>query len=168
MAPMFGQLLEFMTYWSHLLAAAVWIGGLFFYLAILRPTLKNIAPAEAKKFMELAGVRFRALGLLLLGALLFTGIFLAHWVLQAADDRAEFFASAYGRILGIKIAVSLLVILVSSWVALGPVPGMVAALEARDEVRARTRGRMVLYFGGFVLFLSFLIGLCVALLRLSA
>lgn len=168
MAPMFGQFLELLTYLTHLLGASLWIGGLFFYLAVLRPTLRNIPPTEARKFMELAGVRFRAWGLMLLGALLLTGIILTNSTLQAADDRAVFFASAYGRVLGFKVAVSLLTILLSSWIAFGPVPGMVSALEARDEDRARACGRKVLYFGAFILFLSFLSALCVALLRLSA
>ncbi len=168
MARMFGQFAEFIAYWLHLLAAAAWTGGLLFYLAVLRPTLGNIAPAEAKKFMEIAGVRFRALGLLLLGALLLTGLILTNSILHSVDDRAEFLESGYGRMLGIKIAVSLLVVLISSWVALGPVPGMVAALESRDETQARARGRLILYMGVLVLILSVLVGFLVALMRLSA
>lgn len=62
--------------WLHIIAAATWLGGMIFLVAVLVPMLR--APATRERAMELfhlLGVRFRRVGWLALVTLIVTGTF---------------------------------------------------------------------------------------------
>ncbi len=90
----------------HVLAAFVWLGGLFF-LGIMAPTLRRIEPPalRAELFSKI-GTQFRSVGWVAICVLLATGVLNLHFdgVLKGEmlGSRA-FWTSAYGRVLGWKL-----------------------------------------------------------------
>jgi putative copper export protein len=90
----------------HVLAAFVWLGGLFF-LGLMAPTLRRIEPAalRAELFSKI-GTQFRSVGWVAIGLLLVTGVLNLHFggVLTAEMlGSGAFWDSAYGRTLAWKI-----------------------------------------------------------------
>ncbi|MEK7476991.1 MAG: CopD family protein [Candidatus Coatesbacteria bacterium] len=154
-----------LTRWVHLFAALVWIGGLFFYALVLRPSLAEIDPGNARRLMQIASMRFRAVGLACLALLLFSGLWLVSQVLGGVAIQDAFFSTPYRRVLGLKVLLSLIAIATGTWAGLVLAPRLVLALEARDELRARSTGRAItiLTIAGFVLGVA--ITACVAVMR---
>ena len=66
--------------WLHVLAAAVWIGSMAFFAAVVVPALRSGAlRANAMSLIAILGPRFRTLGLASLGTLLVTGFFVLRY-----------------------------------------------------------------------------------------
>ncbi len=162
------QMTSGILHWVHLFAAVAWIGGLFFYIVVLLPSLKDLDPAAARRFSHIVGMRFRAVSLIALMALLLTGLFLISQIMQGISSHAEFFGSPYGRILGAKILLALLAIGLGLVIGFYLAPGLVAALEAHDEVRIRSIGKSMGILSGVSFLLGILITVCVAFLRVNA
>ncbi len=167
MSAMSGTLFPAIAYWVHLASACALTGGLAFYLLVLLPTLRDVEPDKAGAFSHLAGVRFRGLGLFLLFAILLSGLILTGHVLHAVPDRTEFFASVYGRTLGIKVALGLSAVVLGFFLGVGPVPALVSALEARDEARARAAGILIVWLSVLIFLLALGVTACVAVIRTS-
>lgn len=92
----------------HVLAAIVWLGGMFFFALVGAPVLRRVEPADlrADLFRRL-GTRFRGLGWLLIGTLIVTGVLnLRHMGLLHAGILTDptFWSSNLGRALGWKLA----------------------------------------------------------------
>ena len=90
----------------HVLAAFVWLGGLFF-LGLMAPTLRRIEPPalRAELFTKI-GTKFRSVGWVAIGLLLVTGVLNLHFggVLHGEMlGSAAFWGSAYGRALAWKL-----------------------------------------------------------------
>ena len=126
----------------HVLAAMVWLGGMFFFALVGAPVLRRIEPPalRARLFQEL-GRRFRAVGWTAIAVLLFTGLINLHFRGLLASgvlwDRA-YWSSSYGRSLAVKLASVSLMITISAWhdFVAGPragqlVPGSAEAVSAR-------------------------------------
>ena len=156
-----------LLHWVHLFSAVAWVGGLFFYLMVLLPSLKDLDPPAARRLSFIVGMRFRAVSLISLFALLLTGLYLFGQLMQGVNH-AAFFASPYGRILGIKIALALLAIGTGIFIGFGLAPKLVAALEAHDEARIRSVGKFMGILSGISFLLGLAITVCVAMLRVSA
>jgi putative copper export protein len=154
-----------LTRWVHLFAAVVWIGGLFFYAVVLRPSLAEIDPGNARRLMQIASMRFRAVATTCLALLLFSGLWLVSQVLGGVAIQDAFFSTPYRRVLGLKVLLSLVAIGIGTWVGFVLAPRLVLALEARDEARIRSTGRAItiLTITGFVLGVA--ITACVAVMR---
>ena len=92
----------------HVLAALLWLGGMFFLAAVGAPVLRRVEPPalRARLFREL-GERFRAVGWACIGVLLVTGTanlwFRGWWGMEVWGSGA-FWASRPGRALGWKLA----------------------------------------------------------------
>ncbi|HSU17032.1 DUF4149 domain-containing protein [Longimicrobium sp.] len=128
----------------HVMAAMLWLGGMFFLAAVGAPALRAVEPAElrARLFAQI-GRRFRGVGwgaiaVLVatgVGNLAFTGAFRGGAIL-----RAEFWATAYGHALAWKLVSVAAMISVSAlhdfW--LGPLAGRLAA-GTPEALRARRR-----------------------------
>ncbi len=144
--------LEILIRWIHLFAAIAWIGGVFFYLSVLMPSLAEIDPGQARRLSQLVGMRMRAVMVTGMIALLLTGLWMFSGIMQGVSLRDWFMASPYSRALSIKILLALLAIANGSFVGFVIAPRMVDAIEAGDEPRARTLGkRMGILTGvGFV------------------
>lgn len=152
--------------WVHLFGAVVWLGGLFFYLMVLLPALKDLDPGQARRLSQLVSLRFRVVSIVCLFALLFSGLWLVSQILQGLSLAEWFFSSTYSKALGLKILVAL--IAMTDGIVLGFIlsPRLVDALEARDEPKALAIGRTMGLLSGVNFLLGLVITGCVAVLRL--
>jgi len=118
----------------HVLAALIWLGGMFFLALVGAPVLRSVEPASLRReLFDQLGRRFRSVGWITLGVLVVTGIGnlyfrgLLHW--SAIWANADFWRSSYGTALGFKLAAVSAMLVVEGyhdWV-LGPRAGQAAA-----------------------------------------
>jgi putative copper resistance protein D len=128
----------------HVLAALLWLGGMFFFALVGAPVLRRLEPAalRARIFAEL-GQAFRAVGWIAIAVLLATGalnLYFAGILRGGAMQDAAFSFTPYGRALAWKLAAVAVMIAVSAVhdFVLGPRagrldPGSPAALRARSR-----------------------------------
>lgn len=128
----------------HVLAALVWLGGMWFLALVGAPVLRRLEPAalRARIFTEL-GRAFRGVGWTAIGVLLVTGALNLHFAGVLRGGRpwsAELWSSAYGRALAWKLAAVAVMVALSAVhdFVLGPrasrlEPGSAAALRARSR-----------------------------------
>ena len=108
--------LYLLSVWLHVLAAAVWIGGMLFLVLVVVPWLRAGARSDAASFLRETGRRFRTVGWTCFVVLLVTGTF-NLWVrgVRLSDfGRAEWLLSPFGQTVLVKLAAFLLVLLVSA------------------------------------------------------
>ncbi len=103
--------------WIHVLAAAVWIGGMAALALLLVPLLRRERFKEvARPLFYAAALRFRWIGWGALGVLIVTGI--ANVRMQGIPWSAwldpSFWGTAWGTALGWKLALVLLTLFVSA------------------------------------------------------
>lgn len=129
----------------HVLAAMLWLGGMFFLGAVGAPALRSIEPAALRQrlFQEL-GIRFRRVGWWAIGILILTGTINLHlrgWLRwDGVLGSSRFWATAAGHALTLKllaVAAMLVVSAIHDFV-LGPragraTPGSPLALTFRSR-----------------------------------
>jgi uncharacterized membrane protein len=139
-------------YWPtvvlHVLAALVWLGGMFFLALVGAPVLRRVEPPELRQrlFREL-GLAFRRVGWITLGVLLLTGTLLLHqrgWLRHELLRAPSFWRTAAGTALGWKLgAVSTMLGLQAVHdFALGPMAGRAAA-GSPEAMRHRRRAALL-------------------------
>jgi len=117
----------------HMLAALVWLGGMFFLALVGAPVLRGVENLELRqRLFDQLGFRFRSVGWISLGVLFGTGLlnlqfrgFLSWTVLTDP----QFVRSPWGMAFAVKSAALVLMLLVEGyhdWV-LGPRAGRVTA-----------------------------------------
>jgi copper resistance protein D len=92
--------------WLHVLAAATWIGGMVFLVAVVLPCLRRPAAGDgARELMHAFGVRFRAVAWIALGILVLTGTFnVAHRGYGIASLLSgDLFRAGWGHTLAAKL-----------------------------------------------------------------
>lgn len=134
------------AYWInvtvHVLAAMLWLGGMFFLAAVGAPVLRAVEPPSlrAELFRRL-GERFRGVGWGAIGVLVATGVLNLHFrgLLRVLDDGA-FWVSGYGHALAWKLAAVGTMIAVSALhdFVLGPAASRLVT-GSPASLRARTR-----------------------------
>ena len=144
--------------WLHILAAAVWLGGMVFLALVLVPIVRRPEYREhASRLVHLSGMRFRTVGWICLGTLVVTGFVNLDYrgIGWAALSNAGVWATPFGSLLGWKLLV-VTVILALSLVhdfRIGPRatavgqadPGSAEALALRRQ--ASWMGRLNLLLG---------------------
>jgi copper resistance protein D len=100
----------------HVLAALLWLGGMFFLAAVGAPVLRRVQPAELRSslFRQL-GEGFRTAGWIAIAILVATGV-LNLWfagTLRLLGD-AEFWGTRYGTTLAWKLSTVLIMVSVSA------------------------------------------------------
>ena len=114
----------------HVLAAMVWLGGMFFVAVVGAPMLRAIeVPAVRQQVFQQLGIRFRAVGWWSIGILVVTGIVNLHyrgWLhWDGVFASRAFWTSAVGYSLAIKLGAVTAMIIVSAihdfWI--GPMAG---------------------------------------------
>ncbi len=114
----------------HVLAAMLWLGGMFFLGVVGAPVLRSIEPAtlRAEVFTRI-GERFRTFGWWMIAVLIVTGLLNLHsrGLLGATLVEASFWSTRYGVTLAWK---------------LGAVMVMVAASALHDFVVGPAAGRI--------------------------
>lgn len=102
----------------HILAALLWLGGMFFLAVVGAPVLRRVEPPKlrAELFRKL-GEQFRTVGWIAIGVLVITGV-VNLWfrgVLNgSALGSATFWASPYGRSLTWKLGAVTTMLVVSA------------------------------------------------------
>ncbi|MFW6199957.1 MAG: DUF4149 domain-containing protein [Gemmatimonadota bacterium] len=91
----------------HVLAAVVWLGGMFFLGAVGAPVLRKVEAADlrASLFREI-GTRFRGLGWTAIVILVATGMVNLHYrglLTREVWGELTFWSTGYGRILATKL-----------------------------------------------------------------
>ncbi|HXF96969.1 MAG TPA: DUF4149 domain-containing protein [Gemmatimonadales bacterium] len=92
----------------HVLAALLWLGGMFFLAAVGAPVLRRVEPAElrARLFQDL-GLGFRRAGWIAIAVLLATGVANLHFrglLREGVLTSPGFWTTDYGTWLGVKLA----------------------------------------------------------------
>jgi uncharacterized membrane protein len=109
--------LYLLSVWLHILAAAVWIGGMIFLTLVLVPVTRmpghrDIAPS----LIHHTGIHFRRVGWVSLGLLVASGAFnLAYRGLGWADLwGGRLWEGPFGRTLGVKLLLVAAILLMST------------------------------------------------------
>jgi copper resistance protein D len=147
--------------WLHLLAAAVWIGGMIFLALVLVPVSRE-APhrALAASLFHSTGIRFRIVGWACLALLVATGLVnLAVRGYGWADlTSGRLWQGPFGHVLAVKLAVVVLILALSAlhdfW--LGPRATRVWRADPSSPAALRLR-RQASLFGRVTLLLALLV-----------
>jgi putative copper export protein len=117
----------------HVLAALVWLGGMFFLALVGAPVLRAVENPELRqRLFDQLGLRFRSVGWIALGVLFVTGLLNLHFrglLSWRVLTDPEFVRSPWGMAFTVKMAALVLMLLVEGyhdWV-LGPRAGRVVA-----------------------------------------
>lgn len=111
------QTIHLISVWLHILAAAVWIGGMAALGLLFVPLLRRERfEGVARPLLHAAALRFRWIGWGALSVLLVTGLVnaRAQGVPWSAWVDPDFWTTAWGLALGCKLAVVLLTLIVSA------------------------------------------------------
>jgi uncharacterized membrane protein len=155
--------------WLHILAATVWLGGMFFLVLVVVPWLRRSDGVNAGAFLRETGERFRNVGWACFGVLLVTGTF-NLWVrgVRLSDfAQHEWRSSPFGSTVLLKLGVFLVVLAVSGLhdFIIGPRATAALAKAPRSAEAQRARRRASLMGRGNVLFALLLVALGVMLVR---
>lgn len=162
--------LYLLSVWLHVLSAAAWIGSMVFLSAVVVPLLRREElRAQAPLLLRLVGGRYRVLGWIALATLIVSGalnLYLRGFT-WGTLCQVEFWSRGFGLLLGWKLALVLLVLILT--VMHEAVVGARAlALLERDpsSPRAQRVRRTASWFGRLVGVVSLVIlFLAVAMVR---
>lgn len=151
-------------HWLHLMAAVTWIGGMIFAAMILQPVMRrSFTPEVRMPLYRDIGSRFKAVQLACLGILLATGL-QKLWTLR---ETPEVFHSAYGMILGVKLALVAAVSILSALHSYVWGPQLTALRNESASPAYAALMRKLVFWGMINLHLAFAIIFCAALLRFN-
>ena len=156
--------------WLHVLAAAIWVGGMIFVALVVVPVIrrKELEGAGAR-LIHLTGVRFRWVGWACFVFLLFTGLFNVFVRGFVSSDlfAAQFWAGPFGKLLAVKLIVFSLILASSALHDFVVGPRAVALWQERpSSAEALRLRRQATHFGRLNLLLALLVvALCVMLVR---
>ncbi|HWV58617.1 MAG TPA: DUF4149 domain-containing protein [Longimicrobiales bacterium] len=102
----------------HVLAALLWLGGMFFFAAVGAPTIRRIEPPElrAKLFSSL-GTQFRRVGWIAIAGLVLTGLLNLHFrgmLAWTTLGDGSFWTTPYGHALAWKLVSVATMIVISA------------------------------------------------------
>lgn len=106
-----------LSVWLHILAAAVWLGGMLFLAMVVIPMLRGGDRKQAFAFMHRAGVKFRAVGWACFAIFIATGTYqLAYRGVRLSDFwDPTFLSSSFGSAMTWKLGLFTLVLALSVW-----------------------------------------------------
>jgi putative copper export protein len=137
--------LYFASVTLHVLAAMLWLGGMFFLGIVGAPALRRIEPPELRqRLFYTLGIRFRTTGWWAIAVLLVSGVVNLHlrgWLAwDGVLGSRAFWATPTGHALGWKLAMVVIMLVVSAVhdFVLGPrsgraIPGSPEALSLRSR-----------------------------------
>ncbi len=147
-----------LSVWLHILAAAVWLGGMVFLALVLVPVVRRPEYREhASRLVHLTGLRFRTVGWVCVSVLVVTG-FVNLWyrgIGWAALSNAGFWSSPFGNLLGGKLLVvaAILALSVVHDFRIGP-RATAAGRADPDSAAARALRRRASWMGRLNLLLA--------------
>jgi uncharacterized membrane protein len=149
----------------HILAALVWVGGMWFLALVLVPALRREPPDRRAALLEAVGRRFRTVGWVAIAVLLVTGV----WNVANRGFGWDVFTAGgrFGHILAGKLALIAVVLALSALhdFRIGPASTR-ARLQGDDPRRAESLRRLASWIGRVNALLALVvIWLAVALVR---
>ncbi len=110
--------LYFINVSVHLLAALLWLGGMFFLAVVGAPVLRAVEPPDLRRdlFTRIGGA-FRTVGWVAIGVLLITGVGNLHFRGVFSSGllvNAAFWDSSYGKALAVKLFAVLFMFIVQA------------------------------------------------------
>lgn len=111
------RLLYLASVWLHVVAAALWAGGMLFLVAVLVPLLRTPAlRPQAIVLVREVGVRFRTVGWASLLVLVVTGFVNAAYRVSTPAGLADpaWWAAPFGRLLAHKLALVAVILVLSA------------------------------------------------------
>lgn len=155
--------LYLVSVWLHLIAVAIWVGGMLFLTLVVVPWLRGPGRAIAFGFLRDSGRRFRTIGWICFGVLLATGSFnlWMRGVRFSSFADAGWLAAGFGRVVLYKLGFFVVVLTMSALHDFVMGPRATAAIERdpRSPEALRLR-RSASWFGR----LNLLLGLVLMLL----
>lgn len=124
----------------HLLAGALWVGGMLFTGGILGPVLRReVPPAVRLPLVQTVGRRFSRAGWAALAILALTGLHRVRYLLFCSPRYLT--GTTYGRLLSIKLGAFAVMLVLSFWhdLSLGPALIRLADRPAAPEFKAAAR-----------------------------
>lgn len=99
----------------HIIAACVWVGGQLFMALVVVPALRGWTGPERARAFSALGLQFWLVGYVALGILVLTGVYNAgqRGVRWSTLANSRFYDSEFGQVLTTKVALVLLVFLLS-------------------------------------------------------
>lgn len=132
----------------HVLAAMLWLGGMFFLGAVGAPVLRAIEPPPVRQrlFQEL-GSKFRRVGWIAISVLVVTGVlnlYFRGWLHWSVLGSASFWRTSLGHALAAKLTFVILMITISAIhdFAHGPRAGL-ATPGSPEAIAFRKRAAML-------------------------
>lgn len=131
----------------HMLAALLWLGGMFFFAAVGAPALRRVEPAALRtELFRTLGERFRRTGWIAIVVLIATGIgnlYFRGVLTWAVLGSGAFWATPYGVALAWKLSAVAAMIVVSALhdFVLGPAASRGAGTDS--GIRARRRAALL-------------------------
>lgn len=111
------RLLYELSVWLHILAAAVWIGGMSFIALVLVPVIRRPEfHGSAAALIERTGRQFRGVGWLCLGLLVLTGVFnvAVRGGGGVGAPSPSLWTGPFGRTLGLKLLLAAAILALSA------------------------------------------------------
>ena len=100
-------LLYYVNVTIHVLAALLWLGGMFFLAVVGAPALRAVEPPTLRQqLFNALGTRFRRAGWVAISVLLVTGVInlgYRGWLSAALLGSASFWATGTGKALAVKL-----------------------------------------------------------------
>jgi copper resistance protein D len=133
----------------HLIAAVVWIGGMFFLPLVLVPVVRREDARTRALLMSAVGQRFRTVGWVMIAVLLVTGVWnlFNRQIPLAAILSPELFRGAWGHVLAAKLALVAAILVLSAvhdfWIG----PTSTRAGQGDDRARAERLRRLASWLG---------------------
>lgn len=129
----------------HILAAMLWLGGMFFLGIVGAPALRSVEPpALGQKLFDGLGRRFRTVGWITVGVAVVTGVINMHyrgWLhWDGVLNSAAFWRTATGTALSAKLGFVVLMLAVEAYhdFVVGPAAGRVQP-GSDESMRLRRR-----------------------------
>lgn len=136
--------LYLLSVWFHILAATIWIGGMFFIVLVVVPWLRHGGDRQsAGAFLRETGERFRGVGWVCFGIIIVTGTF-NLWIrgVHLSDfGRWEWISSSFGTLVMTKLTAFALVLGVSAVHDFSVGPRATRAIERDPQSKETQRLR---------------------------
>jgi CubicO group peptidase (beta-lactamase class C family) len=135
---------------AHLLAALLWLGGMFFLAIVGAPVLRQVQPATLRRdLFSRLGEQFRLVGWVAIGVVLLTGLgnlYFRGIFAAGLLGSSVFWASSYGKALAVKLAAVLFMLVVQAFHDFdhGPRSGRLDPAAEEGRRARRTKAWLVL------------------------
>ncbi len=147
--------------WLHVLAAAIWVGGMVFVALVVVPVIRRKElHGAAARLIHFTGIRFRWVGWACFGLLLLTGLVntLARGIAWGDLLVAQFWAGPFGKLFALKLVVFALILASSAVHDFVIGPRAVAVWQERPgSAEATYLRRQATHLGRLNLFLALLV-----------